>query len=244
MILPVLNVCAKDEQLALSNLKVCRKLDGNQDADLLIVHPTGFDVSKVADLAKGAFARIQVECYPEWRGDQAWPKPQNWAWQRVARLVAKEFSESKYYSGWLWWEADAVPCRKGWLKALSNQFAMPPRAPFGGVACEINGDQYMNGVGIYPMDVIPPLANCSSLYALNVPFDMAAGVDVMRAFKSMEPLMQHTRKDQGGGTGRVFTEIPANAAFVHGCTDGSLQAIILETKVSAEKVTVHQSKGK
>ena len=137
MILPVLNVCEKDERLALADLKVCRKLDGISDATLLIVHPTGFDVSKVAHLAQNSFSRVLVECYPEWRGDQAWPKPQNWAWQRAARLM-KGFDGK--YQGWLWWEADAVPIKKSWLEMLTEGYLNPPRAPFAGVACPIDTD--------------------------------------------------------------------------------------------------------
>jgi hypothetical protein len=241
MILPVLNVHSRDAHLAMLALEVCKYLDGCQEADLLIVHPEIFDVSTVAALARQAFKRVLTDSYPEWSGDRLWPKPQNWAWQRVVRIIQNRFRETQY-DGWLWWEADATPVRKDWLKELTAAYVAKPKALFAGVQCFNTGVPYMNGVAIYPINAIEPLANTCALYDLSNAFDTAAAFDVMKSFRSMEPLMQHFMKKFGGRDGRRFREIPKDAAFVHGCTDGSLHQIVLGrdvTRVTTLKTFYH-----
>lgn len=231
MILPCLHTCSRDAHLAALALEACVHLDGQQDADLLLVHPDTFDITPIATLARTAFKRIHVETYPDWSGDLTWPKPQNWAWQRTAKFISHHIGLDARHTGWLWWEADALPVRKGWLNALSATFKQRPRAHFAGVRCTtFSHTAYMNGVGIYPFNVVDVLANTAALYDMRQPFDIAAGVEVMKSFKSLEPLMQHHTKQQGGSFGTTFLDIPPDAVFVHGCTDGSLHELVLGRK--------------
>lgn len=233
MILPVLHTCARDAHLAALALECCAKLDGQLDADLLLVHPDTFDITAIATLARAAFKRLHVETYADWSGDLTWPGPQNWAWQRTAKLLAAKLDAGgkSPFTGWLWWEADALPIRVGWLTVLSAAFKAKPRTAFAGVKCStFSHTAYMNGVGIYPFAVVDALSNTAALYDMQQPFDIAAGPAVMRSFKSMEPLMRHHTKQAGGSFGTTFLELPPDAVFVHGCTDGSLHELVLGRK--------------
>lgn len=235
MILCVLNTCTRDESLAVASLGASERLDGRLDAAILVMSDVSFDASRVIAAAQRAFAHVHHHAYDTWLGDQAWPTPQNWAWQQTARFLYDQRRSWSHHAGWLWWEPDATPIRKGWLAALTDAYLAEPRTPFAGVPCVARDNtHYMNGVGIYPFDIVDQLANSSALYTRTLPFDQQAGHAInQRGLKPLDHLIKHVRKPAGGKPGVTFTADDVSDLFAtcpthvfyHGC-DATLPNLV------------------
>lgn len=245
-LLLVLHVCTRDEHLAHAALKATAKL-GPVKGDLLFACESGFDLAHLMDVARPTFNSISRFTYTPWTGDPDWPRPANHAWQQVARHLDSQRDLHSTYTGWLWWEADACPLRAGWYDKLVAVHKAKPRTLFAGHKLPtLDGTPYMNGVGIWPMGCIEALSSCAALYAQQVPFDIAASRCVLQSLKPLNHLLIHEVKRTGGGAGRRFDErtlrdLLANhreAVFYHGCTDGSLHALIAGDPVPEVRVAV------
>lgn len=243
MLLIVLHVDPKNTQLAIAALEASMRLEGRLNATLWVFNPEGVDTDALSDVAEKAFTDVHHEDYDDWKGDLKWPAPQNYAWQFVARYIDKYVTKST--SGYLWWESDAVPIRKGWLQTLADSHERSKKLFTGHAVRNHTIQPYMNGVGIWPMKPIDALQNCSALYTTNHPFDIAAGPAVMSSFNDASHLMIHERKSVGGGPGRTFNATTLKgflldypqAVFYHGCTDGSLHNLVGSVK-EPERVAV------
>ena len=235
-LLVVLHVCQKDEHLAHAALRASIESGGPMiRGRIILAYPYGMDITNILKTASEAFTNVVNYGYTPWTGDGEWPMPANHAWQSVARWVDSQEWARKEHTGWLWWEADACPIRAGWYEALDKAHKAKPRTLFAGHKLPaINGEPYMNGVGIWPMNPIEALSNCAALYAQRIPFDIAAGRSAMSSFKPLNHLMVHEVKRRGGGAGRSFDQARfkdlltthKQAVFYHGCTDGSLHALV------------------
>jgi hypothetical protein len=233
VILVVLHVGPHDTQLAIAALEASARLEGRLDTDLWLFGPEGFYSEKLAKAASQAFSSVSNHDYVEWFSGNTWPTAQNYIWQYVARYI-NSISSNFVSTGWLWWEADAVPIRKGWLATLTDSHERSKKLFTGHAVRNHTVQPYMNGVGIWPMKPIDALQNCTALYTTTYPFDIAAGQCVMSSFNDASHLMIHERKSQGGGPGRTFNATTLKgflldypqAVFYHGCTDGSLHALV------------------
>lgn len=232
-LLVVLNCGPNDHALAIQALQASLRLCGRVKATLVLAAPRSERTTGIDAIAAAAFTNVRHLPYDEWTGDKAWPAPQNHAWHQVARHLHAANTLSPDYSGWFWWEPDAVPLRPGWYDLLNDLYRKSSKA-FAGFECTQSGQPYMNGVGIWPIDSIDKLTECSALYTYVQPFDIAAGPCTMRSFKRLNGILLHHRKPCGGSTGvafspatctRMLTENPL-AVFYHGCTDGSLHTIM------------------
>lgn len=231
MILPVLHCGPHDTPLAIAALEASARLEGKLDATLWLISPKDLG-SNICNTADKAFSKVKRSFYTDWSGDPKWPQPQNHAWQTIARMV--QSVAPLECSGWLFWEADAVPIRKGWLAALTESHERSKKLFTGHAVRNHTIQPYMNGVGIWPMKPIDALQNCSALYTTTHPFDIAAGPAVMSSFNDASHLMIHERKSIGSGPGRTFNATTLKgflldypqAVFYHGCTDGSLHNLV------------------
>lgn len=237
-ILPVLNVHAGDAASAIANLELCHALDGQIDAALLVMWEIPLEEEPVLEVARRAFKYVLHCGYSSYVGDKSWPGPQNYSWQSAARRLQGESGsdiwEPRGLIGWLWWEADAVPLRKGWLAAIDAAYRKG-RQPFAGVPLRDTVTPfYLNGVAIYPFELVEPLSKCAALYSRAHPFDRLAGPSIKRSgFTDLSHLIEHAPKPLGGGSSGHYLNIAATqkllaskptAVLYHGCTDGSLQS--------------------
>lgn len=235
-ILPVLNVHAGDAASAIATLELCHALDGQIDETLVVSHTVGFDAEHILKIATMAFKCVFALKYHPYMGDRAWPGPQNHAWQSVARQI--EFEASKKLispeTAWLWWESDAVPLRKGWLAAIDAAYRKG-KQPFAGVPLKDTVTSfYLNGVAVYPFELVEPLSKCAALYSRAHPFDRLAGPSIKRAgYTDISDLIEYAPKSLGGGSSGRYLNIESTqklladkpkAVLYHGCTDGSLQS--------------------
>lgn len=244
-LLTVLNFGPHDHALAIAALQASVRLCGQFKATLALAFSQGVLADSIRKEAEKAFTDVRQIKYDEWTGDHAWPVPQNHAWQQVARHLCAANTLSPDYAGWFWWEPDAVPLRSNWYEALDTAYRKGVKK-FAGFKLSVAGIDYMNGVGIYPMDAPLHLQDCGALYSMVNPFDLSAGHCVMRSFLPLNGIMLHARKKQGGGVGQAFTAhdyselLRANkeAVFYHGCTDGTLHALVgVEKLKQVEKLS-------
>src|SRR6187551_2160892 len=199
MLTCVIRAYARNADLYLAGLEASRLLDGKLPSTLLLFHDSDYDPAPILSCAQDAFESVVVIPQdPAPTG--AWPLPQNVIWQQSARWINDHQVEFAKRTGWLWWEADCCPLRKGWLATLSEAHRKG-RTLFSGVRCQMHQESYMNGVGIYPVDTLTPLSTSAALYCRNNPCDFVAGPSVVGSCTDLAHLMIHHRKQAGGHVG-------------------------------------------
>lgn len=220
--LVVMPICAKDVALAERNLSWCRTLEPEGvPFHAFIAAEEGTFTIALLDIASKYFQQATVWTYPKYEGDPAWPRPQNYAWQTVARHMAWVTPPDS----WFWWEADVTPLTKGWLSTLSDEHAHGKK-PFTG---RIGSDGYMGGVAVYP-----PVVSEYSMNALlcrSEPFDSMLGKDIRHQTHAANHLIAHFPRYNRI---RVRVEDPAmpvalrakGYVLFHGCNDGSLVTLM------------------
>ena len=137
----VLPVCPQDIALAERNLDWCLKLDQHCDFECLIACEQGADSTRLQELAKQYFQKVNHFTYDRYTGDPEWPSGANYAWQSVARYIAANFKDS-----WLWWEADATPLKPRWLDTISAEYYKAGLPFMGHIVPKM---LHMNGVAVY-----------------------------------------------------------------------------------------------
>lgn len=219
--LVVIPVCAKDASLVEANLALLKHFGGCPDFDAVIIAEGGTPLAALS-LAPSLFHAVIAHDYDVYVGDARWPRPQNYAWQTAARIMAP------LGQPWLWWEADATPLVKGWLTTLAAEYTRAAR-PFMGHILGTGYTQHMNGVGIYPANVAEHAMDAMICRAS--PFDMMLWKDIRYKTHSANGLIAHFPRFTQ--TQVSFDDIAVarrlvdkGAVLFHGCNDGSLAALL------------------
>lgn len=234
MLRVVIPFTTKEVPLVLKNLALVKKLDGKLDAPALLPFEEGTDgVQAVVDAAEKIFT--QVECLTYHKGPTGWPQGPNHAFKATAWHLGER--SKRDLASWLWWEADAVPLRKGWLTDLDAAHANGGQ-PFSGHVVE--GMGHMNGVGIYPPDV--RLHSSNAMLCMNTPWDVAMKKETARFTHAINHLILHVWNVHNGAAvnspeGSPLTVknkkelarwITPEAALLHRCKDGSVADVLLK----------------
>ena len=220
-LLVVLPVGPGDVELATRTLKWAIKLDGMIEARCLLA--TDHPEPALESLARSLFAKLDTVELDPCPYPRAWPGPQNWAWQRVARFI-REHSE-QLPPVWFWWEPDAIPVRKGWLETLFRRYE-EGRKPFAGVRVGIPQGQYVAGVGFYPSNTADRLINALRVHS--TPFDIAAGVldGSWRMATDLSPELCHrvadNTRDHTINSATFAPLVHEEAVLFHPCKNPSL----------------------
>lgn len=224
----VVPVCADDLPLACLNLKLAAKLDSSCPFPCLISAPSGFDISEFEVQCSKWFATVDLFRYDDWKGERAWPRPQNWAWQETARFIPSLTPPLP----WFWWEADATPLKKGWFKTLLDGYAKAGK-PFAGHIVGGAGNGHMNGVAIYPHDVRP--YGKSAFITRAVAFDRMLSSEIgTNAIAPLNNLIGHYLKPPGRDSYTLQSEkeikelLASELVLFHGASDGSLAKYMLD----------------
>jgi len=224
----VIPVHAGDLPLALLNIKLAAKLDASCPFAALISAPRGLDVSALEALAAKWFASTTTFRYDDWTGDKAWPRPQNWAWQSVARYIATLTPAPKC---WFWWEADVTLLKSGAFPTLFDAYKAGGK-PFCGQLLGMNpqGRFQTTGVALYPADVRRYSIN--SFLTRSTPFDCMLKEDIERECASLEGVVAHYYKPAGRPaaplTPALVASLQERASFYHGSSDGALARYLLD----------------
>ena len=212
-------VCAKDHHLARANLELCLTFnEGLVRHHAIILHDEvpADALEGIRSTAAKYFASVELHQY-HYRGAPQWPQPQNFAWQTAARLIEGNPKYRELFVGWLWWEADALPLKPGWLTELRTAY-VGCRKPFMGHI--VDGSNHMNGVALYPIDISEHTTNC--MITINSPFDMVLSRDSMPLIARANDLIAHQVKLFGGELPSEYDsvkDIKADGAVLfHGVT--------------------------
>lgn len=232
-------VCNKDFDLVMRNLERCIKLDQTTSHHALVAYDSslGEKGKEVVAKARLYFKAVQVHTYSAYFGSDKWPRPQNYAWQNVARHFDTNGAIGR---AWLWWEADASPEKPGWLDALAQAYIKGKRPFLGHI---VEGRGHMNGVAIYPFNISH--YSTDAFLVKDTPFD----VQLSRALRIGRPdsfvcerndLIHHIVKRRGGDSPSLINgEIKANptAVLSHGITHVEVPA---EGKSTPQQVIVEE----
>lgn len=234
MLRAVIPFRSKEVPLVLKNLALAKKLDGKIDMPALLSFEEQTEgVEAVAEAAQAVFQQVERLTYHH--GPEGWPMGPNHAFKATAWHLG-ERAKTDLLS-WLWWEADAVPLRKGWLFDLDAAHAAGGK-PFSGHVVE--GMGHMNGVGIYPADV--RLHSSNAMLCMKTPWDVAMKRETHLKTNAINHLILHIWNVHEGAAvnspkGEPLTVkskrelakwITPEAALLHRCKDGSVAEVLLK----------------
>ncbi len=231
----VLPTCQHDIKLAIINLQHALRLEEGRQTEfecLLVVERSKDVDSKLKELeadSAALFSKVQSYYVDPYRGDPAWPRPQNHMWQRTARSL----SMARIPHRWFWWEPDCVPLEKGWMSILAKAAEGQARPVAGAVASQPNIGHYLAGPAVYP-----PRASRYFPQALNAtdePWDIAASrLDgILGQTHDISHLIKHDTSREGTHfetMDDVRRLIPDGSILFHKCKDGSLAAVLAGRK--------------
>jgi hypothetical protein len=208
---------------------------GGCNAHKAIISCAKTDVSaKISAAASKVFGSVSQFTYEPFRGIRAWPQPNNWAWQEIARFMASHSKEA-----WYWWETDAVPLKAGWLDTLQAEYLKGGK-PFMGHVVDKMG--HMNGAAIYPANVGKFCINC--FITREAAWDVILGTSIHGKVHRANHLMQHVwnldsdfKPCMEGGVPPSFPDqhtvdfiVNPDAVVFHRCKDGSLAKRLMDKK--------------
>jgi len=183
--LVVIPFCDKDWVSCVKNLEWAKELDNHLDFHAILAYEERTDPSHVGEATRAAeavFSKVSIFYYPN-STKTSWPAGPNWAWQSSARYVAQYFP----YESWLWWEADAIPIRKGWLVDIAAEHIRGGKAFSGHV---VDGLGHLTGVAVYPGVVAAYSAD--ALRTEEAAWDVVLGTDIREHIHAAHTLFQHS----------------------------------------------------
>jgi hypothetical protein len=209
-------------------------LDERVDFRALLAFERGTDFSSVLELSQKYFVQVSQVVYDPYSGStQDWPHPQNWAFQSTCREIKALARKDPFYQqGWLWWESDAVPVRKGWLQDIAAEFSQCGKPFMGHIREMTPGHPHMNGAGCYPWNVSD--YSQAALLARSVPWDVAARDEISRHAANANHLFQHVWGDTSNQAltfpdqRTVGHKVHLKGALFHRNKDGTLADRLLE----------------
>lgn len=233
----VIAFCSKDADLMRRNLDWCLELDAGCGRECVLAYDTlvgKADCDQIYKLADRYFTKVHLCQYSE-PPVKGWPAACNWAWQSVARWMFG----SPLKQPWLWLEADAVPLKPGWVLTLEAEHLKGGKS-FGGHVVKDMG--HMNGVGIYPWDVMR--RNEMAMLARAAAWDVVLKPSTQSDCVPLNHLIQHAwnvhptdRTMVWNGEGQpvsfksqadVELYLDFNAVLIHRVKDGSLIPLLRE----------------
>lgn len=233
----VLPFCSKDADLQRRNLEWMLELDSGCGREGVLAYDTATPVlyvEQIKALAQRYFTKVHHCRYQE-PPVKGWPAACNWAWQSTARWMF----ESSPKQPWLWLEADATPLKSGWLLTLEKAHQEGGKA-FGGHVVKDMG--HMNGVGIYPWDVMR--RNEMAMLARAAAWDVVLKPSTQSDCVPLNHLIQHAWNVHpidramiwnGEGSPLSFKSqddvalwMDFNAVLIHRVKDGSLIPLLRE----------------
>lgn len=222
----VLPFCERDANLLLSNLNWQAEMAGRLPATAILHYDSTIGTIVLASLETAANRAYEsvVRSHHSKPPRPGWPAGPNWSFQAACKFMGASDAP------WIWLEPDAVPLKPDWLSRLDQEYRTAQK-PFMGTI--IGGMGHMNGVGVYPPNVMtyaPGIFSCS-----DTPWDVWAQREIVPHVHRANHLIFHCRAVQHGhcvdthGSPPIFRN-PADLANMttsqmcvfHPSKDGSL----------------------
>lgn len=241
----VVAFCSKDADLQRRNLAWALELDAGCGREGVLSYDAmtpRADVEAIEKLATQYFTKVYHCRYNE-PPVPGWPAACNWAWQSTARWMFEENLKQP----WLWLEADAMPLKSGWFLTLEAAMTAGGKSFAGHVVKDMG---HMNGVGIYPWDVMR--RNEIAMLARAAAWDVVLKASTADDCTNLNHLIQHAwnvhpidRKMIWNGEGTplsfrsqadVEVYLDFNAVLLHRIKDGSLIPLLRERVMKEREV--------
>ena len=147
-------VTPKNLELFLLNLEVCRHWDGEKGSGeyLLIAASPMLKGQDVAKEARRCFKTVRVMTYDKWPGVPDFPTRENFIWQATARFVESELSER--FDAWLWWEQDACPLKKDWVREIEKDHKRGRQRFSGYVYKNLQIESFLDRCAVWPALIV------------------------------------------------------------------------------------------
>lgn len=214
------------------NLNLCMKWEKSVPFDCLLSYETTTNPIRATALASKYFAHVE-HCRYDPAPVRKWPDAPNWAWQNTARHI-----EAKYETPWFWWEADAVPLKPGWIKAIADEYQRGAKPLMGH---KVLGMGHINGVACYPPNISSHCTN--AMLCRSAAWDVVISTETQGGQHSCNHLIGHAwnltpNGDPINGDGMPVTFpnrdevsrlIDPGWVLFHRCKDGTLQDRLMET---------------
>lgn len=156
----VLPFIESDVPQVINLLKWCAELSGRINYSIFLLPFKGLNFTEIKMYAERAFTDVQVipdseGIVSDWKSDEkikdaAGPNS-------MFRQAAWYFYFHKELGPWLYLEPDCVPLTDDWLKRLEDDHASHSM-PISGVKMEWADEPYLNGVAIYPQNLVAQAA--------------------------------------------------------------------------------------
>lgn len=228
----VLPFIEREREQVLRLLAFIRKLSGAPLKRTLYLAPfKALPFDDMLSAARTAFADVQVIADNEgaasdWKKDD---KVRDAAGPNSLFRQAAWFFHLRPTAGpWLWLEPDCVPLVPGWDDTLEAAYRTAGKPFFGARMKFQTGDEYLNGVAIYPRDAVgraPALvtrAMWSQFPEMEIAFDVAGGAEVLRQSHFTDLIQFDYRSEPDG---RI--EPREGTALFHGDRNGELLAKLM-----------------
>jgi hypothetical protein len=218
-------------------LKWCAELSGKVPYSIFILPFKGINFTEVKMYAERAFADVQTITDSEgvtsdWRNDDkirdaAGPNS-------MFRQAAWYFYFHQRLGPWLYLEPDCVPLKKDWIAILESDHSAGGAA-ISGVKMEIGDRAYLNGVAIYPANVIqhtPGIVNRTMWQQhpeMEVAFDIGGGEQVLQQAHQTDKIQLCYRAKWY----QADLLVDPKAVLFHGDRDGSLIETLRRQGISA-----------
>lgn len=214
--LVILPFCDKDEWLAVRNLEWAYSLDGRTEFECLVVCQDTTEPRNVLEKAGQLFSKVGVFRYSFPFEHHGWPISKNVAFQETCRWLWDHKQEGSF----LWWEPDATPLKKGWLKTIAERHA---GNMFTGHV--VSGMGHMDCVGVYPNNYLRH--SITGMLTRAAPWDHASKGEISHMVTPANDLFQLVWDVDGQpptfSDPQLFKElVSSDAVLFHRCKDGTL----------------------
>lgn len=231
-LLLVLPFCPREVPLLVKVVDWMNELGPQGKTDVLLTYDRSVAPAQVRQVKLQVlkFARTWAElCYPVPPSGYFAP---NWAFQCTARFISGSMKRP-----WLWFEADMVPTKPGWMQTLQAAYEKAGKPCMGTV---VPGMGHVNGTAIYPADYATWATHAMGSY--KSAWDMEQAQDMKGKVHEASYLMQHVwgtlngkpHPSQGPPVSfRGPTEMAwlnPNAVTFHRCKDSTLIDRLRERK--------------
>lgn len=209
-------VCQQDEVVALSTLEWAHHLDGKLPYNAILSVGEGVQGGPLIAAMEKLFQKVTVLNSSD--APNSWPQGKNATFQNLVRYLDSQHSLS--LEGFLWWEPDAIPLKKGWLATLEAEHLAGGKAFTGYVHDAL---KCMECVGIYPPNFME-YSPITGMLCRAAPWDRCCGAAIIQNVHRANHLMQFVHDIDGCPPtfGTDLSLLRPGAVLFHKNKDGSL----------------------
>lgn len=207
------SACQRDDSIAVSTLEWAFSLDGKLPYDCILSLAEGVAREPIIAAAEKLFRSVTIL---DSGAPETWPQGKNAAFQNVVRHIDRKKIKEPFF----WWEPDAIPLKKGWIKAIEDEHALGGRPFTGYVHDALNS---MECVAVYPHNFME-YSPINGMLCRAAPWDRCCAPEIINQVHRANHLFQFVNDIDGFPP--TFTDnlslLRPDAVLFHKNKDGTL----------------------